>query len=300
MDNLNDMILLAEVAECGGFTAAGNRLGIPKSTVSQRIASLETRLGLRLLNRSTRHVALTSSGQVYIEYCRRIRIEAASADMAMANLREQPVGSLRITCPEVTASYFMPSFLHGFAAQFPKIDIEVMATNEPLDIIKKQIDFAFRVGSATGQDLIIRKISLIDRRVVASPDYLRVSPPVKHPKDLLQHRGLVHKPHFEWSFSNDGTKETISPPARMKSDSMGLLLQLSLASTGVALLPAYVCASYISAGSLVTLLPKWKAAPYEMVMLFPSLKNLSNTQSAFRSYVNAYDFSRMMTGDTEN
>jgi DNA-binding transcriptional LysR family regulator len=88
MDSADDMILLAEIAETGSFTAAGARVGMPKSTISQRIAQLEERLGLRLLNRSTRHVSLTSSGQVYLEYCRRVRAEIAAAQMAMTNLKE--------------------------------------------------------------------------------------------------------------------------------------------------------------------------------------------------------------------
>ncbi|MER9794613.1 LysR family transcriptional regulator [Mesorhizobium sp. M0213] len=148
---MDDMILLAEVAETGSFTRAGERIGMPKSTVSQRIAQLEARLGLRLLNRSTRHVSLTGSGQVYLEYCRRVRAEVLAANMAMTNLREQPVGKLKITCPEVTATYFMPSFLHGFTTQFPGIAIELIATNRHLNIIRERVDFAFRVGTTTGQ-----------------------------------------------------------------------------------------------------------------------------------------------------
>ncbi|TIL83811.1 MAG: LysR family transcriptional regulator, partial [Mesorhizobium sp.] len=159
LDGVNDMIILAEVAETGSFTRAGGRLGMPKSTVSQRIAQLEARLGLRLLNRSTRHVSLTGSGQVYLEYCRRVRAEVSAADMAMTNLKEQPVGTLKITCPEVTASYFMPTFLHGFTTQFPRIAVELIATNRHLDIIRERIDFAFRVGTTTGQDLIVRRVS---------------------------------------------------------------------------------------------------------------------------------------------
>ncbi len=169
MDSVDDMILLAEVAETGSFTQAGARVGMPKSTVSQRIAQLEERLGLRLLHRSTRHVSLTGSGQVYLDYFRRVRAEVSAASVAMANLKEQPVGTLKITCPEVTASYFMPEFLHGFMTKYPKITVELVATNRHLDIIRERVDFAFRVGAITGQDLIVRRISAIWRALVASP-----------------------------------------------------------------------------------------------------------------------------------
>ena len=128
MDSLDDMILLAEVAETGSFTKGGQRLGLPKSTVSQRIARLEARLGLRLLNRSTRQVTLTAAGQVYLDYCRRVRDEARNAAAAMGHLKTQPEGHLRITCPEITASHFMPGFLGGFASAHPGITIDLIAT----------------------------------------------------------------------------------------------------------------------------------------------------------------------------
>ncbi|MER9074171.1 LysR substrate-binding domain-containing protein [Mesorhizobium sp. M0904] len=92
--------------------------------------------------------------------------------MAMTNLREQPVGKLKITCSEVTATYFMPSFLHGFTTQFPGIAIELIATNRHLNIIRERVDFAFRVGTTTGQDIIIRRISFIKRVLVAAPAFL--------------------------------------------------------------------------------------------------------------------------------
>lgn len=290
------MILFAEVADCGSFTKAGIRLGIPKSTVSQRVSQLEARLGLRLLNRSTRNVSLTGSGRVYVEHCRRLRAEAALAERAMSHLRDQPVGALRITCPEVTATYFMPGFLQGFATLYPKIEIEVLATNEHLDIIRERIDFAFRVGSVSGQDFIIRSLSSIKRILVASPDYLAASPAVTHPDDLSHHRCLIHAAHPEWAFSNDMAQLSLHPAATMRSNSLGFLLQSSVAGAGIALLPAYVSASFRSAGALVEVLPDWRASPHQMSVIYPNRDTLSKAQSAFRAYVEAYDFSRLASG----
>lgn len=290
MGSADDMILLAEIAEVGSFTAAGVRLGMPKSTISQRIAQLEERLGLRLLNRSTRHVSLTGSGQVYLEHCRRVRAEVAAANMAMSNLREQPIGTLKITCPEVTATYFMPGFLRGFTERFPRIAIELIATNRHLDIIREGIDFAFRVGSASGGDLIIRRISAIKRVLVASPSYLEAAEPIAAPKDLVRHRCLLHDAQPEWVFSNGDTQVALRPTAVAASDSMGFLLQSALSDGGIALLPAYVCQPSIAVGRLIALLPTWMAPSYEMSLIFPNRKNQSSAQVAFRSYVNTCSF----------
>lgn len=296
MESLDDMILLAEIAESGSFTEASARLGVPKSTISQRIAQLESRLGLRLLNRSTRRVSLTGNGEVFLAYCYRIRAEAAAAKAAMSNLKERASGAIRITCPEVTATYFMPRFLTGFARQFPFVEIEVVATNENLDIIHERIDFAFRVGSVSSKDLIVRKISPIKRLLVASPPYLEHRDPVSLPEHLAKHRCLIHAAHPSWHFSKATAAVKISPTAAIRSDSIGFLLQACLAGNGPAVLPAYVCAPYIAAGVLAVLLPQWQLPAHQMVMVSPNTKNLSKAQAAFRAYVNAYDFSPLASG----
>lgn len=291
MDSADDMILVAEVAETGSFTKAGQRIGMPKSTVSQRIAQLEGRLGLRLLNRSTRHVSLTGAGQVYLDYCRRVRTEAAAAAVAMGNLKEQPVGTLRITCPEVTASHFMPNFLQGFAEAYPRIAVELFATNRNLDIIRERVDFAFRVGVVTGKDMIVRRISSIRRILVAAPSYMEAAPPLREPGDILLHRCLIHDAQPEWVLCSGNVRYAQRPPAAAISDSMGFLLQSAVTGGGIALLPAYICQPALASGRLIGLLPDWDIPPYEMLLAFPDAKNQSRAQAAFRAYVNGFDFS---------
>lgn len=296
MDSADDMILLAEVAETGGFSRAGERIGMPKSTISQRIAQLEERLGLRLLNRSTRQVSLTEAGQVYLDYCRRVRAEASAAAMAMSNLKEQPIGTLRITCPEITASHFMPGFLQGFATNFPQIAVELLATNQPLDIIRERIDFAFRVGQVTGQGLILRRISSIRRALVAAPAYVARSGPLREPDDLLRHRCLLHGAQREWPFSAGDERRVLRPSPGAASDSMGFLLHSAIAGGGIALLPAYVCQPALTSGRLVELLPDWEISPYEMTLIFPDRNNQSRAQAAFRDYVQGFDFAAFAGG----
>lgn len=290
MESLDDMILLAEVAEAGSFTGGGLRLGLPKSTVSQRIAQLEARLGLRLLNRSTRQVTLTAAGQVYLDYCRRIREEAKAATAAMGHLKARPEGRLRITCPEITASHFMPGFLRDFARTHPAITIDLIATNRPLDLVKERIDFAFRVGPPQSQDMILRRISAIRRVMVAAPAYLEAAPALTAPADLDAHRCLIHDTQPEWILTAD-TRACLQPPAALRSDSMGFLLQSAILGAGIALLPAYICQPALTSGALTSLLPGWTPAPYEMIMIFPSRENPSSAQLAFRDHVKDYDFS---------
>lgn len=293
MDSLDDMILLVEVAETGSFTKGGQRLGMPKSTASQRIAQLEARLGLRLLNRSTRQVTLTAAGQIYLDYCRRVRDEAQNAAIAMGHLKTLPEGHLRITCPEITASHFMPGFLRDFGRSHPGITVELIATNRPLDLLRERIDFAFRVGAPQGQEMILRRISAIRRVLIAAPGYLETHPPPLQPEDLVRHSCLVHDTQPDWAFSgSEGL--VLCPKAAMSSDSMGFLLQSAILGGGIALLPAYICAASLSSGALVTLLPDREPLPYEMTMIFPSRENPSRAQLAFREQVAGYDFSAFL------
>lgn len=290
MESLDDMILLAEVAEAGSFTVGGSRLGIPKSTASQRIAQLEGRLGLRLLNRSTRQVTLTTAGQVYLDYCRRVRDEVAAATAAMGHLKAEPTGRLRITCPEITASHFMPGFLRDFAKSYPGISIELIATNRPLDLLQHRIDFAFRVGSAQSQDMILRRISTIRRMLVAAPVYLAEAPSLSAPSDLERHRCLVHDSQPEWVLTAE-TRVAVRPVPSLRSDSLGFLLESARLGAGVALLPAYICRDGLRSGALVPVLPGWTPNAYDMTMIFPGRDNLSSAQRAFRDHVGKYDFS---------
>jgi DNA-binding transcriptional LysR family regulator len=296
MESLDDMIFLVEVAESGSFTEASARLSVPKSTISQRIKRLEKRLGLQLLSRSTRRVSLTSNGQVFLEYCRRVRAEVKSASVAMINLKERPTGLIRLTCPEITASYFMPRFLYGFTKQFPNVEVDLLATNENLDIIRERIDFAFRVGSVSNKDLFVRKISPIKRILVASPAYLKHSEPMTLPEHLAKHRCLVHQAHAVWSFSMKSDIVKVTPSAVMQSNSIGFLLQASIAGNGLAVLPAYVCAPYISTGALVEAMPQWRIPAHQMIMVSSEVRNLSKAQAAFRGYVDAYDFTPLSSG----
>ncbi|MBJ2150322.1 LysR family transcriptional regulator [Paracoccus sp. IB05] len=292
MDSLDDMLLLLEVAEAGSFTRGGQRIGLPKSTASQRIARLEARLGLRLLNRSTRQVTPTSAGEVYLQHCRRVRDEAREAAVVMGHLKTRPEGQLRITCPEITAVHFMPGFLHAFAQANPAISVQLIAINRPLDLLQDRIDFAFRVGAPQGQDMILRRISAIRRVVVAAPEYLETSLPPLCPADLTQHRCLIYDTHPHWTFAGTETPD-LRPTVSLSSDSMGFLLRACLQGSGIALLPAYICQSALASGALVQLLPDWLPTPYEMSMIFPSRENPSRAQLAFRDHVDGYDFSTL-------
>ena len=250
MENLNDMMIFAAVAECESFTKAAKSLGMPKSTVSQRITQLEARLGLRLLNRSTRSVSLTGNGQVFLKHCRQISGEIISAETAMSKLREQPEGSLRFTCPEITATYFMPGLVSDFRSAFPKIAIELIVTNDNVDLIRDQIDFALRAGELIDSDLIVQNVAPLKLILVASRHYLDTHGRPLLPEDLHNHCCLVHASQKNWSLKHGVQTFDFTPKLQLFSDSQSFLLQSCLRHQGISILPAYVCTEYLKRGEL--------------------------------------------------
>lgn len=213
----------------------------------------------------------------------------------MGHLKSRPEGHLRLTCPEITASHFMPAFLSGFSRAHPGITLDLIATNRPLDLLRERIDFAFRVGHAQGQEMILRRISKIPRLAVAAPRYLDAAPAILTPEDLRRHDCLLHQGHPQWQFA-DGT--TVSPPAALRSDAMGFLLQAAILGAGIALLPAYVSRPARASRALIEVLPDHPPTSYEMSMIFPSRENPSRAQAAFRAYVGGHDFSVLMGEET--
>ena len=286
MGHAEDMILFAEVAETGSFTQAGMRLRLPKSTVSQRISGLEARLGLRLLNRSTRAVTLTAAGLVYLDHCRRLRTEAEAAGPAMCHLKDQPEGTIRIPCAEVTATHFLPGFLAPFTAAYPGIAVDILATNRPVDLIAERVDFAFRVGDVVGQELIQTRLAQIRRSLVAAKDC-----PLEGPRGLAGLRCLVLVAQPEWTRTRDGTTHRLRPRAAAQSDSMGFLLQAAVQGLGVALLPTYVCRPYLATGQLHEILPGWQIPPSPLSLVMPNARHRSAAQHAFHAHARSFDYS---------
>ncbi len=291
MYNLNDMMVFMAVAEHGNFTKAAARLGMPKSTVSKRVSELEARLGLRLLNRSTRLVSITANGQVFLTYCHQIRNEANSSEIAMSKLREQPMGRLRITCPEIIATYFMPDLVHEFGKSFPDVEIEVIATNAYVDLIQEQIDFAIRVGELADSEIIEQHIAPLRRILVASPTYIaRYGAPIV-PEDLLIHQCLVHTSLKSWCLHKRTKTFELAPKTRLSSDNIGFLLQSCLRGEGIAILPAYICTQHLQRGELKPLLVDWNVPDNHFYLLYPSRRDVSRAQTVFKTFLQSYDVS---------
>ena len=167
LPDLNDMLLFAEVAERGSFTAASDALGMPKSRVSRRVAALEAQLGVRLLQRSTRRLALTEVGQDYLQHVQEMREAAQAAQLTVAQVQAEPAGTVRISCPLHPAQALIGPMLPAFLLAHPKVNIEMEVTNRVVDLLAEGFDVALRVRSELSESAPLRRTSSLARRAAS-------------------------------------------------------------------------------------------------------------------------------------
>ncbi|ARU06814.1 LysR family transcriptional regulator [Comamonas serinivorans] len=280
MPDLNDMLLFAEVAEKGSFTAAGDSLGTPKSRVSRRIAALEAQLGVRLLQRSTRKLALTEVGHSYLQHVQEMREAAQAAQLAVAQIKAEPAGVVRMSCPVHPAQALIGPMLPAFLAANPKVTLEMEVSNRAVDLLAEGIDVALRVRSELSEagQLVVKRLGQTSSWVVASPEQLQRQGVPRQPEDLqrLDVMGLSGQKGMA-RFALQGPKgeaADIRVRARYMADDFECLLRACVAGVGLCAMPDYFCQADIAAGRLVRVLPDWRLSPGIFHAVFPSRRGM--------------------------
>ncbi len=272
MQNLNDMGLFASVAEAHSFTAAAERLEIPKSTVSRRIAMLEDSLGLRLLERTTRSLRLTEAGELYLGFCERIKAEAEQADVAVHSLVEIPRGEVRISAPWDIGQGLLTPLLGEFLRAYPEIQITLEQSNRRVDLLEEGIDVAIRVGKLEASSLIQRSLGCVTPGLYASREYLARTGEPDSPEALPEHDLLVMNDSGrggQWRLRGPGRSVTLKVTARACANDFGSIRHLAASGLGIAMLPPYL-AQGPGAPPLLPVLPSWSAHPAPVSALYLS------------------------------
>ena len=276
MQDLNDMVLFADVIEHGGFTAASRMLGIPKSRISRRIASLEKQLGLQLMHRSTRKLSLTPDGELFLRHCKDMRNAAQSAFEAVAHGQSEPRGTVRLSIPVTFALSTLASELPSFQARYPQVQLDIRVLNRPVDPIEEGIDLALRVRSQIEDSttLVAKTFGTSRSIVVASPDLLNHQEPIVTPDELSRLDTVamgVNDGRSSWQLEGpDGQAYTHWHTPRYIAGDLYMLVCAAVNGSGVAMLPEYVCRTELQSGSLVHLLPGWEPLPGIIHAVFPA------------------------------
>jgi DNA-binding transcriptional LysR family regulator len=268
MFELEDIRAFVEVAEAGGFGAAGRRLALSKSMVSRRVSRLETELGAQLLSRTTRGVAITEAGAEFKAHADRVLAELDAARDAIAQRGDEIVGSLRVAAPLSFGMTHLAPVLAELAVRHPRLRVEASYSDRFVDLVGERFDVAVRVGTLVDSSLIARRIAPINAIVVASPDYIAAHGEPKTPADLLNHEAVMQGNEV-WRFREGKRIITIRPEGRFKADSGQALLAAAVAGLGLAALPTFLMGPTVDAGKLVPLLLDYPIPEHGLYIVRP-------------------------------
>jgi DNA-binding transcriptional LysR family regulator len=283
-DRFEVMQAFISVCDAQGFSAAARRLGMSPSVVTRLVAALEARLGVRLLQRTTRSVRLTDAGARYLERARRIVAEVEEAELSAQEERGEPSGRLVISAPIVFGRLQVTSLVTHYLDLYPKVSVDLQLANHFVNLVEEGIDVAIRVGHLEDSGLVSRKLGLVRRVLVASPDYLaRHGTPVSLADLTTHHLVAFHgfSSRREWSFWSNGEAVSVPVETRFFTNNGDAAVDHTLAGGGITSAYSYQVTEACRTGRLVEILREFAPPPIAIQVVFPSSRLLSRKVRAF-------------------
>jgi len=280
MPDLNDLFYFVQVVDHGGFAPAGRALSIPKSKLSRRIAQLEARLGVRLIQRSTRHFSVTEIGQDYYAHCKAMLVEAQAAQEAIELSRSEPCGVVRLSCPVALLNANVSPMLARFMLEYPRVEIHLEATNRRVDPVSEAVDVAMRVRPPPleDSDLSIRVMGERRQCLLASPALLQKLGSPKVLADLSRYPSLdlgTPQTAHAWNLQGpDGAEASIKHVPKLITRDMVTLRDAAVAGVGIVQLPVMMVRDELANGTLTALMPGWAPRREIIHAVFPTRRGL--------------------------
>lgn len=280
MRDLNDLYFFVQAVDHGGFAPAARSLGMPKSRLSRRIAMLEERLGVRLVQRTTRRFAVTEVGQEYYRHCVAMLVEADAADDAIAQLRSEPRGLVKLSCPSALVYFHVGDMLGRFMVANPGVEVHLECTNRRVDVIREGFDVALRARfpPLEDSDLVMKVLGNSRHRLIASPKLFEAYPRPTTPTDLATLPSVdLGPPQGEhvWALDGpDGAHARVPHRPRMVVDDMVALCFAARNGVGIAQLPSMMIGDELKSGGLVDVMPDWAPKNRIVHAVFPSRRGL--------------------------
>ncbi|KRB06594.1 LysR family transcriptional regulator [Lysobacter sp. Root690] len=287
MDTLRGMRTFVRAVELGSLSAVARELQTTQPTVSKTVAALEQELGVRLLQRSTTHLAPTEQGRRFYERARRVLEEYGEAVADARGLTETPAGLLRVSAPVSIGVLRLNRLVQEFLATYPQIEIELILNDRYVDLVEEGMDAALRLGANLPPNAVARRIALSPRGLVASQAYLRAHKPIETPRDVLDHNYL----RFAWASESvelqgpDGEVQRLQANGRYRINNSLGIRESFLIGAGVGLAPAWLVQDLIDSGELSWVLPQWRASAHEVYLLYPARRYLPLRTRVFLEFL---------------
>ncbi len=276
------------VVEERGFGAAARRLDTTPASVSRRVKALEQRLGVRLLQRTTRKLSLTEAGERYFQEARRLVRELDDLEEALSASANEPEGELRIVAPMSFGQRTLAPLVARFAEDHRKLRISLILEDRETDLIDEAADLAIRIGYPTDSSLVARAITSVPRHACASPEYLERHGCPESPEDLLHHDCLHYNlisEREEWTFLGDGGEQTLAVKGIFCSNNGDVLAAAAMRGLGITLLPNFIVDEALAEGRLVKVLENFERAPLTLFALYPSRRHVPAKTRRFLDYL---------------
>lgn len=280
--DLNNLLYFVSVVRHRGFTAAARETGVEKTRLSRRVAELEKQLGIRLLQRSTRRIGLTEAGEQFYERCLASVEEAEAAYESMANLRKEPVGTVRISCPPVLAQTYLAPILPAYLTSHPKVSLHIEPTERDVDLIEDRFDLALlarpQIDSMSG--IVVRSLGIARRILVAAPGFLHEAGRPTTPDEIPNFATLgrtsdVRDGKVCWELSDtSGNLRLVSHSPRLQTNDLRLKLEAAIGGAGLALLPEPIVAVSIKTGVLEQVFPAWAGISNHLSIAYPAPRGM--------------------------
>lgn len=288
--DLNEVLMFSKVVETKSFTAAALVLGVPKSTVSRKLAQLEERLGVRLIQRTTRKLSLTDVGQVYYERIRTVITDIATAEKVVHDMQATPRGLLRVTAAVDFTERCLSTIVGDFAAQHPDICVEMNASDGLVDLVEDGYDLAIRFGPLVESSLTAKRLCNMEMYLCAAPDYVAKHGSPSKIAQLADHQRILFAPVARvqsWTLSHGKERYEFSRPARLVSNNFATVRAALIAGAGIGVCSNFMVNDDITAGRLVRVLPKWSSPVSTVYAVYPSRQNVAPKLTTFLTHVSA-------------
>lgn len=276
MDKLTAIKVFLTVAETGSFTATAERLEISKPMISRYVALMEEWLNARLFQRSTRKVALTDAGEQAVLFCQKITNLTAEMEQEMMAQQGELRGVLRVTSSQTFGTYHLVQMVNRFLQLHPKLNIQLLLNDQPMDLISERIDLAIRITNTPDPNFIARKLADCHSLLVATPDYLAKFGTPTQPKDLYQHHYLSHHNinRKAWKCTQGEQEVLLDLNSRFTTNDTQALLNSVLDGNGIAMLPKYMLETELQLGKLQAVLTDWQLPTFSIYAMYPSRDKL--------------------------
>ena len=286
--DMNDVVAFVRVVEFAGFSAAARQLGVPKSTLSRRVARLEADLALQLLHRTSRTLRLTDAGVEFHERAALALRAMREATSTAAGRHERPRGTLRIAAPSDVGAEVLPAMLARFVARYPETRVEVELTSKTAGMVEGGYDLALRGGRQRDSSLVMRKLQDMPFRLFASPAYLAREGRPRRVEDLTKHACILARTRratAPWILHSGKREVEVTVGGKIAADDLSFVRRAAVEGAGIAALPEIVGLGLVGAGILESVLPDYHAAGHTLYMVYPATPHLPLKVAALRDFL---------------